>query len=102
LEIKDMKKKNKPVKSALRIAIEKNIELAILWGSSFTWSLLFLLLITVYFRAGITQAEIMTAIRYQLIAIAVAICMCPLVQFPLWFRLLVFGTGLFLIEVGVG
>lgn len=93
-------KKTRKVKSQKRIAIERNIELGILWGSTALWSLLGLIFTWVYFKTGVTQAEIVLAIRYQIIAFAVAISMCPLVPFPYWFRLIVFGAGLLAIEMG--
>lgn len=93
--------KKRKVRSARRITIEKNIELFLLWGSSAAWIALFLLLMTVYFKTGVTQNEIRSAIRYQLVSVFVAIFMCPLVQFPMWVRTIVFGLGLWVLEVGI-
>jgi hypothetical protein len=93
-------KKVRKVKSQRRIAIERNIELGILWISTVLWGLFGLIFIWVYFKPGVTHAEVVLAVRYQIIAFAVAISMCPLVPFPYWFRLIVFGLGLVMLEVG--
>jgi hypothetical protein len=93
-------KKARKVKSQKRIVIERNIELGILWSSTALWSLLGLIFTWVYFKTGVTHAEVVLAIRYQVIALSVAISMCPLVPFPYWFRLIVFGLGLVMLEVG--
>jgi FtsH-binding integral membrane protein len=91
----------KKVKSERIKAIEKKVELFIFWGATGLWSLLFLILITVYFRTGVTQAEILSTIRYQAVCLVVAICNCPLMSLNFWVRTLVFGGGVFLLEVGV-
>ncbi len=91
----------KELKSPKRIALERNIELLIFWGNSATWMAFGLLFTVVYFKVGVTHDEIMSAIRYQIVAFSVAAFSCPLVPAPFWLRCVMFVGGIVAIDSGI-
>jgi hypothetical protein len=97
-------KNHRPIKpkSLKRIALERNIELLIFWANSVTWMAFGLIFTVVYFKAGVTHNEIMSAIRYQIVAFSVAAFSCPLVPAPFWLRCIMFVGGIIAIDLGFG
>jgi hypothetical protein len=87
-------------KSLKIIALERNIELLIFWANSATWMAFGLLFTVVYFKAGVTHNEIMSAIRYQIVAFSVAAFSCPLVPAPFWLRCVMFVGAIIAIDLG--
>ena len=92
-------------KSPKRIAIEEKIESFLYWSLSISVMSLGLILTATYFRAEVTQHEILAAIRFQLVFFTTAILSCPAVPIPAWFpfpsqyRFLVVSTGIIIIEL---
>jgi hypothetical protein len=92
-------------KSPRKIAIEKNIESFLYWSVSVLFTILGLILISVYFQPKVGQHEVLLTIRYQLLIFTTATLCCPAVPIPLWFpfpsqyRFLVFATSLIIMEL---
>ena len=94
-----MPRKPKKEKSPKWIALEKNIELAILYTTCIAWTILGVILTYYYFKPTIEYPEIMTTVRGQIISFSVAFFNCPLVPVPYWFRLGIFGAGILAIDL---
>jgi hypothetical protein len=91
----------KNAKNERGTATKKKIESFIFWAGTLLWSLLFLVLIAVYFKSGVTRSEILATIKYQFVCLVVAIFNCPLVPAPFWVRVVAFGGGIFILETGI-
>jgi hypothetical protein len=96
-----VKNQRKKEKSLRRIALEQNIESLLFWSNSAIWMAFGLLFTVVYFKAGVTHDEIMSAIRHQIVAFSVATFSYPLVPAPFWLRCAMFVGGVVAIDLGI-
>jgi hypothetical protein len=88
-----------------KIANTKNIESFLYWSVSIFFTILGLILISVYFQPNVGQHEVLLTIRYQLLIFTTATLCCPAVPIPSWFpfpsqyRFLVFSSSLVIMEL---
>lgn len=91
--------------SPKKTKIINNIESLLYWSVSVLFTILGIILISVYFQPKVDRYEILLTIRYQLLFFTTAALCCPLVPIPSWFpfpsqyRFLVFSISLILMEL---
>ncbi|AFY96817.1 hypothetical protein Cha6605_5972 (plasmid) [Chamaesiphon minutus PCC 6605] len=95
----------KKQRSPQRIELERRIEAFLYWSVCITLLVPGLMLSVVYFNKAVTHHDFIFAVRLQTILFATAFFCCPLTPIPswfplkIWYRFLVFATGLVAIEI---
>jgi hypothetical protein len=102
--LRDNMPKNKQ-RSPKRIEIERRIEAFIYWSASILMLLLGLICTVIYFNKGVSQNDVIVAVRIQLVTFTTAFFCCPLTPIPEWFpvksqyRFVVFLLGIVGLEL---